>query len=193
MRFASLLLVLALAACSGGADEDLDADTIAVLTAALASQPDMPAQMEAWFEEEPDERRWTNDLFDFRLCVARELAGEASDYDRNVQAIGRLASGDSISGAGIPDIGADQERWDEAERRSQIPAEILPDHLRWDNPLAICPNGALQLSHPQIDGDRARVYIDNRCSGWCGWGGMLELRRIEGEWQAGEMQIRWVA
>ena len=193
MRFASPLLVLVLAACSGGADSELDNESVAVLAAALQSQSDVPTDLEARFEEEPDQRHWSHHLFDLRLCVAREVAGDASDFDRNVYAIGQLASGDSISGRVSAAPGTGRERWDEVEHRSRMPADVLPDHLRWDHPLSYCPSGVLHLSHPQIEGDRARIFLDNSCSGWCGWGGMLELHKIDGEWQARDLQVHWVA
>src|SRR5262249_17274253 len=133
-----------------------------VLAAVLAAQPDYAADRARHLAQFPEERSHFEGLFDHRLCVAGETAGSTGDFRRP-------------TGKGEWDSSTLREQWDDSERRVPLPAEVLPDHLRWNWPLAVCPNGVLRLGNPEVDGATARVFIENKCTGWCGSGGEVLL------------------
>ena len=155
-----------------------------VVAAVLAAQPDLVADRERYLTEHPEERGYLEAIVDPRLCVARETAGSDGDFDH-----------ESIRRPGFaPDPGTLSEAWESSNRRFRIPKQVkLPSHLRWDGPFSICPNGVLRLGNPEIDGRTARVFVEGKCSGWCGWGGEVLLQKMARGWVVRKISEWWVA
>jgi hypothetical protein len=155
-----------------------------IIAAVLAKQPDLAAEREVLLVDYPDQRGYFDELFDHRLCVARETAGSNKDFAREDMDKPGLPPNPSIL----------SRRWAESASRFPITAEVtLPKHLRWDDFLTVCPNGVLRLGNPVIADDQARVYVENKCSGWCGWGGWggeVILRRSGGHWLV-DQEVNW--
>lgn len=166
--------LLALVSCSDKAALPRNNERVAIIDAVLARQPDLAADRKAFLADHPGEKGYFEDLADFRICVTQETAGSG----RNHQMI--------LS-----------ERRDASDRRFAITSGVnLPSHLRWDNILAFCPSGSLRLSTPVITGEQARVFVENRSSGWLGsggWGGEVILRRENGQWLVVQEINRWQA
>lgn len=174
--------LLALAACCDQTSLPHGNGTAEIISAVLARQPDLVAKRKAFLAVHPEEKGYFEGLADIRLCVARETAGSDGDFDS-----------ESISRPGPEpnDPGNLSERWTASDRRFAITDVVrLPKHLRWNNILAFCPSGTLRLGNPVIVGDRARVFVENKCSGWCGWGGEIRLRRENGQWLV-EKEMSW--
>ena len=167
-------LILALVACSARTPPAHAKDRAEIIAAILSRQSDLIVERNAFLAAYPHERSYFEGLFDFRLCVAEETAGSDRDFG--------------------PDIGTSSERWEKSRPRYWIADQIrLPSHLRWDTLLTYCPTGVIRLSNPAINGDRATVYIENKCSGWWGWGGTVRLQRTNGRWVVGQMINWWQA
>ena len=169
------LAMLALGECQYPAEPLTDQTRLAIIEALLASRPDTQADMEAWFEEEPEARHWTYELYDHRECVSRNLVGRVADFD-------------SYRGLNYGKIR------EAATERFRLPDEIMPKQLRWDHPMSACVSGVLHISLPEIDGNMAKVHVANICDGWCGWGGVFTLNRVDGEWIVdSDFEMHWIA
>ena len=175
------LCLLSMAACGRSAAPP-DSETKQIVSAVLAAQPDLAAVRKAFLAKHPEEEGLLEALADARLCVARETAGTDNDFDRT-----------EMIRPGAPpfDHAILSKRWDASDLRVAIDdVVILPEHLRWSRPLTWCPSGTLRLGNPTIEGDRARVFVENKCSGWCGWAGEARLRRKKGSWFV-EEEVNW--
>lgn len=175
-------MVLALAACGHRTPPPNAKERTKIIAAVLARQPDLVAQRNAFLTEFPDQRSYFEGVFDIRLCVAQETAGVEGDFDRrDLDRPGHAPNDPRVF----------SERWANSNQRFAIQDRItLPGHLRWDNMLAVCPSGVLRLGNPVVTGDHARVFVENKCSGWCGWGGEVTLRRTNGRWLV-DQEINW--
>ena len=171
------LLGLALLLLSGcDPEQKLDSDRIAIVSAVLAKEFDGASDRKAVLLLKPELKLFYEDLVDFRQCVSAEVAGKAGDFDRQ-----------HLEEPGAALV----ERWKNSDHRFPLKNQIdLPYHLRWDSPFSHCPSGVLYLGTPEISGDSARVFIRRECSGWCGWGGEISLRRQAGRWQV-ERETTW--
>ncbi|WP_160602750.1 hypothetical protein [Pontixanthobacter aquaemixtae] len=180
-------MALFLASCADNRGAELDRDTHAIIATVLALQADIPVENEKWFSEHPEEKPNFYGWFDHRLCVARELAGTTAEI--------RMARNSVQANGGTTDFGLNGKRqaWESASKRSVLPSDIKPEHLRWDGALKYCLNGVLWMSHPEIDGDDATIFIQNECSGWCGWGGVYELKRTKAGWELGDKLEGWMS
>ncbi|NVE94884.1 hypothetical protein [Altererythrobacter lutimaris] len=154
-----------------------------IITAVLAQLKDGQSEYEKFAEEYPEEDGILGRIADHRFCVAREVAGAPGELDRPEELNPDIAPNPSIVG----------ERWEKSKTRTPIPAATLPAHLRWNGPLSFCPSGVIRLGTPEISGDTARVFIENDCSGWCGWGGEVLLKRIDQQWRVTENVNWWEA
>ncbi|WP_209346843.1 hypothetical protein [Pontixanthobacter sp. CEM42] len=181
------VLALTLTSCADEPGDQLDSETRDIIRAALESQADIPSQYAEWFAEHPEEKSNLPSLFDQRLCVKDELAGTTADFRMTREAADADGSAPGLNPR------EKREMWDNVRVRSTLPRDIKPKHLRWDGPLRYCVNGVLWMSHPEVDGDNATIFIQNECTGWCGWGGVLELKRDAGGWKAGELSEWWVS
>jgi len=180
----SLVLAIALlSACTDAApSQEASADYRGIIQAALLKQPDMAAQRRAFVNEYPDESSVFDKVFDYRLCVSPESAGQSGDFVRS-----KHESNDAP-----PDLSIYRTRWERSATRQSIPAELLPKHLRWDSASSICPSGTLRIGNPIINGTDALVYVEN-ASTVHGWGGELKLTKIGDRWVVLEEKNWWQA
>lgn len=178
---------LAATACSDRPQSSLDEDSVAILKAVLEHQEDIPAEWDRYYATNPGEEFWGNRLFDRRMCVEREVAASADEFDRYKMQV--------RTGANEPGFSPTEnfELWEASKNRSVLPTSILPAHLVWDGPFNLCSSGVLWLSHPVVNGDEATIFLQNECSGWCGWGGLLQLKRSKKGWEIGEFSQYWVS
>lgn len=162
--------------------QKLDNDRIAIISAILVKQYDGSAERKAALAKEPELKLFYEDFLDFRQCVSTEVAGKAGEFSRKTHegpASPLLSQRDLIN------------RWKDSDQRFPLEDQIeLPGHLRWNSPFSICPSGVLYMGTPEVSGNSARVFITSECSGWCGWGGEIDLRRQAGRWQI-EQETNW--
>lgn len=177
-RFVLLMVIASLSGCVQH-EPTMSAENRQIIVALVTQLPDQQSAYEKFAEEHPDEVEFLGRLVDHRLCVARHVAG----------APGELVREDENPNA-APNPSKVGERWEESKTRTPIPKGALPNHLRWDGPLSYCPSGVIRLGTPEIAGDTARVFIENHCSGWCGWGGEMILKRTGEQWRVTE-NINW--
>lgn len=122
-----------------------------------------------------------DNVLDYRLCVSRETAGESGDFERAWDVDG-----------GLPDFEIYGRRWEQSQSRQEIPANLLPRHLRWDASSSLCPSGILRIGNPDIRGNKATVYVENP-SGVHGWAGDVTLVKVNGKWVVLEQRNWWQA
>lgn len=178
-RLAFLMVTVFLSSC-GPRQQVMLPENQRIITAVLAQLEDQQLEYEKFVKEFPREDGMLGRIVDHRFCVARHVAGAPGELDRPVEANPYEAPNPSKVG----------ERWEKSKTRTPIPPAALPDHLRWDEPLSFCPSGVIRLGTPEVSGDTARVFIENHCSGWCGWGGEVLLERINESWRITD-EINW--
>ena len=185
MRKISLTLIaVLLASCSMGEPAiDLGDDYSGIMVAVLEEQPNVAKQHAVFLEEFPDQAGFRDQWLDYRLCVTRETAGSAGDFDR-AEAVG-------LPG-GPPDFSKYTERWVSSKDRRNIPVAILPSHLRWDRKLSLCPSGVLRIGNPEIEGERAEVYVENQSTAHA-WAGLMVLEKHNAVWTVVENHNWWQA
>lgn len=178
----SVLLIVMSACSDNGGERRVSQDYTEIVGAVLAAQPDVAAQHREFVAEYPDAASWADRFFDYRLCVARETAGGSGDFERT----------DWKDGAPPPDFGRYSKRWEQSPSRQPIPSGLLPAHLRWDAALSWCPSGVLRIGSPNIQGENATVYVENKSSVH-GWGGEIELVKNGDDWIVEEERNWWQA
>ena len=182
--FARFVLVTVVASLLGCAQpgQTMTTENQQIVSAILAQLPDEQSSYKKLAKEYPEKDGLFGRMVDHRLCVARHIAGAPRELDRD----------DVISNA-APSPAEVGKRWEESKVRTSMPTSILPKHLRWDGPLSYCPSGMIRLGTPKVAGNTARVYIENRCSGWCGWGAEVLLKRSHKRWRVTEKVNWWQA
>lgn len=175
VRALAALVVLALAACSDRARyEAVSPEYVAIMKVALAAQPDLATEYREYVATNPDEASVFGGFLDHRICVSQMTAGDGNDFKRDRH-------------------GVHNSPWERSQIRTPIPRNILPHHLRWESKFSYCANGVLRFGNPVIEGNEARVFIENKCSGWCGWGGQIDLKRENERWKVEKVENWWVA
>ena len=182
-QFLLTIALIFVSACSdAGAEHGVSRDHEEIVRAVLIAQPDVATQHREFVAEYSDQASWLDKFADYRLCVARETAGTDDDFQRT----------DWEAGDRPPDFTIYSNRWEESPSRHNIPSDLLPEHLRWDAALSICPSGVLRIGNPVIQGDRSVVYVENS-SGNHGWAGEIELMKDGDEWMIHDEWIWWQA
>lgn len=170
---------MVLGACSQARpSSDASADYIGIMNAVLEEQGDQPALYREFIAEYPENRKRLDELFDMRTCVADETAGSPGDF----------ADWDDVTAGSH----SNSVNWKDSDNRQRIPRELLPSHLRWSRFFSVCPTGVLIFGNPEIDGDEARVFAQNRSASH-GWGGEFLLVKERGEWKVTDLRGFWIA
>ena len=173
--------LLVLASCVDEPRSELDSDTRQIVAAIFAYHAEASAENIEFIANTPDMQPAFYEFMDFRICVARELAGKAADFRHANR------EGDISLSMDYPAV------WHGAKDRTPLPRDLILADLRWDGAFKYCPMGVLRISHPQANGDSATISIQNDCSAWCSWGGIYELKRTKEGWELGEMKEGWMS
>ncbi len=163
----------------------LGVDEREIVASILSWQAESSRDNITFFNDNPEMPGLLHDFIDYRFCVADELAGSTAEF--------RIRSGEDAFDAPQLSPANQLKNWEQADKRTRMPRNVLPKDLRWDSSFKYCPLGVLMLSHPDVMGDRAMIFVQNDCSGWCGWGGVYQLHRTETGWEIGEKVEGWVS
>jgi hypothetical protein len=176
--FGSAALLLTLAACNSP-DPPRAEDHHAIIAAVLEAQPDLAASHREFLRDHPEERSFLSGLFDHRLCVEARTAGRPDDFSPSTT----IPYG-SVAPKGEPE-------WARPRESYAIARGAVPHHIRRASLFSICPSGTLRLSNPRFEGEKARVFWEQICRGWCGAGGEIVLTKVRGRWRVEERTGFW--